>query len=80
MPQNLINEKSLFAQLTAWCRQAIGHYLGQCWQILISLYDVTRPQWVKVMLLEAKDLQYLSYTVNTMDVDDLAMQVTMILA
>ena len=30
----------------AWCRQATGHYLSQCWPISLSPYGVTRPQWV----------------------------------
>ena len=31
-----------------WCRQATGHYLGQCWRRSLSPYGVTRPTWVCV--------------------------------
>ena len=31
----------------AWCRQAISHYLSQCWPRSMSPYGVTRPQWIK---------------------------------
>ena len=27
-----------------WCRQAINHYLSQCWLSFMSPYGVTRPQ------------------------------------
>ena len=30
----------------AWCCQAINHYLSQCWLTSMSLYGVTRPQWI----------------------------------
>ena len=33
----------------AWCHQATSHYLSQCWPRLLSSYDVTRPQWVKLL-------------------------------
>ena len=32
--------------LDAWC-----HYLSQYWSSLMSPYDMTRPQWVKVLLV-----------------------------
>ena len=46
MPQNVTNEKSLFVQIIAWCRQARSHYLNQCWPSSTSPYSVTKPQWV----------------------------------
>ena len=30
----------------AWCRQATGHYLSQCWPKSLLPYDATRPQIV----------------------------------
>ena len=33
----------------AWCHQATGHYLNQCWQRLITPYGITRPQWVNTL-------------------------------
>ena len=47
MPQDLTDDKSTLAQVMAWCRQATSHYLSQCWLSSLSLYGVTRPQWVK---------------------------------
>ena len=37
----------------AWCRQATSHYLSQCWPRSRSPYGVTRPQWVKLLLLRS---------------------------
>ena len=33
----------------AWCRQATGHYLNQCWQRPVTPYGITRPQWVNTL-------------------------------
>ena len=30
-----------------WCQQATSHCLNQCWPRFMSLYRVTRPQWVE---------------------------------
>ena len=40
------NDQSTLVQVLAWCRQAQSHYLSQCWPRSLSLYGVTRPQWV----------------------------------
>ena len=32
--------------LMAWCRQAMSHYLSQCWPRSMSQYGVSGPQWV----------------------------------
>ena len=40
-------DKSTLVQVMAWCYQATGHYLSQCWPRYMSPYGVTRPQWVK---------------------------------
>ena len=42
--QGLTDDKSTLVQVMAWCRQAIGHYLNQCWPRSMSPYGVTRPQ------------------------------------
>ena len=47
MPQDLTDDKSIWVQVMAWCRQATSHYLSQCWPISMSPNGVTRPQWVK---------------------------------
>ena len=47
MSMDLTDDKSTLVQVVAWCRQATSHYLSQCWPSSMSLYDVTRPQWVK---------------------------------
>ena len=47
MPRDLTDDKSTSVQVMAWCRQATSHYLSQCWPRFLSLYGVTRPQWVK---------------------------------
>ena len=35
----------------AWCHKATDHYQSQCWLRSMSLYCVTRPQWVKQVVL-----------------------------
>ena len=40
--------KSTLVQVMAWCCQATGPYLRQCWPSSLSPYGITRPQWVKV--------------------------------
>ena len=47
MPLDLTDDKSTLVQVMAWCRQATGHYLNQCWPRSQMPYGVTRPQWVK---------------------------------
>ena len=44
--ENCTNEKSTLVQVMAWCHQATGHYLSQCWPKSMSPYDITRPYWV----------------------------------
>ena len=46
MPRDLTDDKSTLVQVMAWCRQAKGHYLSQCWPSSMSPYGITRPQWV----------------------------------
>ena len=49
IPQNTFDDKSTLVQVMAWCRQAPSHYLSQCWPRSMPPYDVTRPQWVKIV-------------------------------
>ena len=49
---NLTDDKSTLVQVMACCRQATSHYLNQCWPRFMSLYGITRPQWVNVMRKE----------------------------
>ena len=46
MSLDLRDDKSTLVQVMAWCRQATSHYLSQCWPSSMTLYGVTRPQWV----------------------------------
>ena len=46
---DLTDEESTLVQVMAWCRQATSHYLSQCWPSSMSLYNVTRPQWVNTL-------------------------------
>ena len=48
MPQDLADEKSTLVQVMAWCRQAVSHYLSQCWLSSLLFYGGARPQWVKL--------------------------------
>ena len=47
MSVDLADDKSTVVQVMAWCLEATSHYLSQCWPRLVSLYGITRPQWVK---------------------------------
>ena len=49
MSQDLIVDKSILAQVLAWCFQATSHYLSQCWPRSMPPYGVIRPQWVKLI-------------------------------
>ena len=42
-------DKSTLVQVMAWCRQATSHYQSQCWPRSVSPYNITRPQWVKLI-------------------------------
>ena len=44
---DLSDDESTLVQEMAWCHQATGHYLSQCWLSPWSPYGVARPQWVK---------------------------------
>ena len=46
MKLHLTDDKSTLVQVMAWCRQATGHYLSQCWPKSAHAYGVTRSQWV----------------------------------
>ena len=47
MPMDLTDGKSTLVKVMAWCCQARGHYLSQCWPRSMSPNGVTRPQCVK---------------------------------
>ena len=57
IPQDLTDEKSTLVQVMvwSWCHQATSHYPSQCWHSSVSLYGITRPQWVK------QQIQIISY-------------------
>ena len=43
------DDKSTLVQVMAWWHQATGYYLSQCWPSSMSLFGVTRPQWVNAL-------------------------------
>ena len=51
MPLDLTDDKSTLVQVMAWCCQASSHYLSQYWPRSMSPNGVTRPQWVKISLM-----------------------------
>ena len=46
MSLDFTDYQSTLVQVMARCRQATSHYLSQCWPRSLSLYGVTRLQWV----------------------------------
>ena len=58
MSLDLIDDKSTFVQVMAWCRQATSHYLSQYWPISLSPFGVTRPQWVKNLWHTRADIKF----------------------
>ena len=46
IPRDIIDAKSTFVQIMAWCRQATSHYLRQCWPRSTPPYGIIRLQWV----------------------------------
>ena len=51
MPLDLTDGWTL-GQVMAWCRKATSHYLSQCWPRLVLPYGTTRPQWVKIAIMD----------------------------
>ena len=52
MSLNFTDNQSTLVQVMAWCHQATSHYLSQCWPRSPLPHGVTRPQWVKGVILE----------------------------
>ena len=48
MIENLTDDKSTLVQVMVWFRQAINHYLSQCWPRSLSPYGVTRFQCINL--------------------------------
>ena len=46
MSPDFTNNQSTLVQVMAWYCQTTSHYLSQCWPRSLSLYGVTRPEWV----------------------------------
>ena len=49
MSRSLTDDKSTLVQVMAGCRhcrKATGHYLSQFWPRSMSLWGITRPQWL----------------------------------
>ena len=43
MSHNLKGKKLALVQVMGWFRQAMGHYLSQCWPSFMSSYGVNKP-------------------------------------
>ena len=70
MPQNPSDDKSTLVQVMAWCRQAASHYLSQCCPRSLSPYGVTRPQWVKLILVNQNRIAFCDRKLHISYVDD----------
>ena len=51
VPLNLTDDRSTLVQIMVWCHQATTHYLSQCWPWSMSPYGVTKPQYVKLVII-----------------------------
>ena len=51
MSFDFTDDQSTLVQVMAWCHQATSHYLTQCWPRFLPPYGVTRPQWVKWVIM-----------------------------
>ena len=51
MSLDFTDDQSTLVQLMTWCRQATNHYLSQCWLRSLSLYGITRPEWVNTTIV-----------------------------
>ena len=68
MPWDLTDDKSTFAQVMAWCLQAMSYYLSQCWSSSMSPYGLTRPQWVNICTSLNTQMHTQTYTVISEEV------------
>ena len=41
-----MGHNSTLVQVMPWPKQAMSHYLNQCWSAHVIIYGVTRPKWV----------------------------------
>ena len=55
MSWDLSEDKSTLVQVMAWCCQAASHYLSQCWPRSVSLFGITRAQWVNINTLRLEE-------------------------
>ena len=46
LPRDLPDNQSTIVQVMGWCRQAVSHYLSQCWPRSLSPYHIAWPQRV----------------------------------
>ena len=53
---DLINHKSTWDQVMAWCRQATSHCLNKCWLRSMSPYGITRLQWLNTCQGRSQDI------------------------
>ena len=56
MQLDVTDDKSTLVQVMAWCHQATSHYLSQCWPRSMLPNGVTRPQWVKALIVRRAGL------------------------
>ena len=55
---SVIDDKSTWIQIMAWCLQAPSHYLNPCWLRSLMHYNVSRGQWVNLQ----PNIYYLAVT------------------
>ena len=51
----------------AWCHRAKGwsHNLNQCWLRSLPSYGITRPKWVKTVVIFVEDHWYFAYNIRS---------------
>ena len=55
---DIADHKSTLVHVMAWCHVARCHHLGQCCPNSTSPNNVTRPQWVKIILVDKMPLSW----------------------
>ena len=57
VPKNPIDGKSTLVQVMVWCRQAARHDMSQRRRRYLSPSDVTRTEWVKIIIFQQPKMQ-----------------------
>ena len=57
MSLDVFDDQSTLVQVMAWCRQAVSHYLSQCWPRSLSLYGVITAAGIDTEIIPEKIFQ-----------------------